>query len=275
MDDYTEQLQRDLARKEAARRRRSERGRRVRAAIEHAVQRIVALFAVELDSPRDYMRTWWKLRLGDGFAPVAVPGVLLSVFITLALLSLDPEVSLIELFRNPGIGGAFWIAIIALCIAAVLYGAGAMLAYRNWRLSAPFVVHGWTDLIRHPDLGADNWLPVRLIVELAANSPGNFDGRTSAAAGVNAALGLWSFDAARSYYGIEAARDPRRPWSVTDDSADSVAACGHLNLFAVFRLQRWLRGALTRLQKSTRGGIAGVRIEIEGPSIYLSRPSAD
>lgn len=275
MDDYSEQLKRDLARKAEAERQRAARARRVQSAVEGAVARIAALFSADLDSPRDYMRTWWKLRLGDGFAPVAVPGVLLSVFITLALLSLDPEIRAADLFRDPGIGSVFWIGVIALSFAAVVYGAFAMLAYRNWRMRAPFAVEGWTDLIRQSDLGADSWLPARLIVRFAVHSPGSFEGRASARAGALAALGLWGLDAARSYYGIDEASDPRRPWSVTEDSAECVAARGHMNLFVAYRLQRFLRTTLTRLQASTRGGIEAVRIEIEGRAVYLSRPSSD
>lgn len=275
MDDYTEQLQRELARKAEAERQRAARARRFYGALERVAARIAAACAVPLDSPRDYMRTWWKLRLGDGFAPVAVPGVLLSVFVTLALLSLDPEVRLADLFRDPGIGSAFWIGVVAACFAVLVYGAAAMLAYRNWRRRAPFNVAGWTDLIRHPDLGNDNWLPTRLVVELAVDSPGNFEGRVPAAAGANAALGLWALEAARSYYALEESGDPRTPWSVSESSTERVAARGHLNIFAAYRLQRFLRGTLARLQASTRGGIAGVRIEIEGPALYLSRPSAD
>ncbi len=279
LDDYSEQLRRELERKAEAERRRTVRGRRMRTAIENAFRRMSEFFSVELDSPRDYMRTWWRLRLGDGFAPVAVPGVLLSVFITVALLSLDPEIRFADAARdflqNPGPGGAFWFGVIVLSCAAVLYGLLAMLAYRNWRLRAAFIVEGWTDLIRHPDLDNDRWLPARVIVRLAENSPGDFAGRASARSGAAAALGLWGLDARRSYYSIDEASDPRRPWSVTEDSAEQIVARGHLNIFAVYRLQRWLRGTLARLQASTRGGIAAVRLEIEGPSIYLSRPSAD
>jgi hypothetical protein len=112
-------------------------------------------------------------------------------------------------------------------------------------------------------------------VRLALNSAGDFEGRASARVGAVAALGLWGLDARRSYYGIEESSDPRAPWNVTEDSAEQIVACGHLNTFASYRLQRWLRGTLARLQASTRGGIEAVQIEIEGPAIYLSRPSSD